>query len=90
MDMKTRVSLALIALVLLSGCASKEELQHTERRVDSTRVMYNCKTIVQKQLAIDQFNQCYMVSPKTKQNRQECEEHARAMACDRLLEDPGL
>lgn len=88
--MKIRLGLALIALVVLSGCASKEELQHTERRVDSSRVFYHCKSLAQKQLAIDQFNQCYMVSPKTKQNRQECEEHARAMACDRLLEDPGL
>lgn len=87
-----RTTLAMIlavGLASLTGCASKEELQHTEGRVDASRVFYNCSSLAQKQLAIQQFNACYMMAPKTKQNRQECEETARSLACDRLLDDPG-
>lgn len=83
--MKTKLSMLLVALTL-AGCTSKAEKQHIEGRVDGARVMYNCSSLAQKQLAIQQFNQCYISSPKTKQNRQECEETARALACDRLLE----
>lgn len=83
--MKKYLVLAAIA-VALTGCSSKETKQHIENRVDHTRVMYTCSTLSQKQLAIQQFNACYLSSPKTKQNRQECEETARALACDRLLE----
>lgn len=83
--MKTKLSVLLIALTL-AGCTSQAEKQHIEGRVDGARVMYNCTSLAQKQLAIQQFNQCYISSPKTKQNRQECEETARALACDRLLE----
>lgn len=81
-------ALALIALAM-TGCASQQELLHTEGRVDSSRVMYTCSSLAQKQLAIQQFNACYMMAPKTKQNRQECEETARSLACDRLLDDNG-
>lgn len=79
--------LVVVAALLLTGCANVEEKMHTEGRVDATRVMYTCATLAQKTLAIQQFNTCYMVVPKTKQNRQECEETARSLACDRLLED---
>jgi len=81
-------ALALIALAT-TGCSSTAEQMHTEGRVDSSRVMYTCTTLAQKQLAIQQFNGCYMMAPKTKQNRQECEETARSLACDRLLDDKG-
>lgn len=81
-------ALALIA-VGLTGCASKAEQMHSEGRVDSSRVMYTCSSLAQKQLAIQQFNACYMMAPKTKSNRQECEETARSLACDRLLDDAG-
>ena len=78
-----------LAVLLLSGCSSTEEKMHVEGRVDATRVMYTCSSLAQKQLAIQQFNACYMTSPKTKQNRQECEETARSLACDRLLDESG-
>lgn len=78
-----------LSLATMAGCTSKAEMQHTEGRVDASRVFYNCSTLAQKQLAIQQFNACYMMAPKTKQNRQECEETSRALACDRLLDDPG-
>lgn len=85
-----KIKLAALALIALAmtGCASKAEQLHVEGRVDSSRVMYNCSSLAQKQLAIQQFNACYMMAPKTKQNRQECEETARSLACDRLLDDP--
>lgn len=85
-----KIKLAALAMIALAmtGCASKEEQLHVEGRVDSSRVMYNCSSLAQKQLAIQQFNACYMMAPKTKQNRQECEETARSLACDRLLDDP--
>lgn len=86
--MKTKLAALALIAVGLTGCTSKQELLHTEGRVDSSRVMYNCSTLAQKQLAIQQFNACYMMAPKTKQNRQECEETARSLACDRLLDDP--
>lgn len=87
-----RTTLAMIlalGLASLAGCASKEEKMHVEGRVDSSRVMYTCSSLAQKQLAIQQFNSCYMMAPKTKENRQECEEVARSLACDRLLDDAG-
>lgn len=79
--------LMVVVALLLSGCSNVQEKMHTEGRVDATRVMYTCSSLAQKTLAIQQFNACYMVVPKTKQNRQECEETARSLACDRLLED---
>lgn len=85
--MKMKIAIALAAAVLMTGCAGKQERMHIEGRVDSARVMYTCSSLAQKQLAIQQFNACYMMVPKTKQNRQECEETARALACDRLLDD---
>lgn len=85
--MKIKFAALIVAALTMTGCASQQELLHTEGRVDSSRVMYNCSTLAQKQLAIQQFNACYMMAPKTKQNRQECEETARSLACDRLLDD---
>lgn len=85
-----RISIALIFVALaasMTGCASKEELMHAEGRVDSTRILYTCNTLPQKQLAIQQFNACYMMAPKTEKNRKACEETARSLACDRLLDD---
>ena len=80
-------ALILVIAAAISGCTSQQEKMHVEGRVDATRVMYTCTTLAQKQLAIQQFQACYLTSPKTKQNRQECEETARALACDRLLDD---
>ena len=87
--MKTKIAVFALAAMFLSGCSSKQEEMHVEGRVDSSRVMYNCATLAQKTLAIQQFNACYMMAPKTKANRQECEETARSLACDRLLDDKG-
>jgi hypothetical protein len=87
--MKMKFAALALAAIGLTGCAGKEEMLHVEGRVDSSRVMYSCNTLAQKQLAIQQFNACYMMAPKTKQNRQECEETARSLACDRLLDDKG-
>ncbi|MNC04507.1 hypothetical protein D3C76_78120 [compost metagenome] len=87
--MNMKFAALVLAAIALTGCASKEEQMHVEGRVDSSRVMYTCSTLAQKQLAIQQFNGCYMMAPKTKANRQECEETARSLACDRLLDDKG-
>lgn len=82
------IALAIAATALV-GCASKEEQMHSENRADSSRVMYTCSSLAQKTLAIQQFNACYMMAPKTKSNRMECEDMARSLACDRLLDDKG-
>lgn len=87
--MEIKFAVLALAFAATTGCASKQELMHTEGRVDSARTLYNCSSLAQKQLAIQQFNACYMMAPKTKQNRQECEETARSLACDRLLDDKG-
>lgn len=87
--MKLKIAVLALAALAMTGCASKQEEMHTEGRVDSSRVMYNCASLAQKTLAIQQFNACYMMAPKTKANRQECEETARSLACDRLLDDKG-
>lgn len=87
--MKLKLAVLALAALAMTGCASKQEEMHTEGRVDSSRVMYNCASLAQKTLAIQQFNACYMMAPKTKANRQECEETARSLACDRLLDDKG-
>lgn len=87
--MKLKIVVLALAALAMTGCASKQEEMHTEGRVDSSRVMYNCASLAQKTLAIQQFNACYMMAPKTKANRQECEETARSLACDRLLDDKG-
>lgn len=84
--MKGKLIVLALALVTLGGCASKEEINHSENRTDSTRVFYNCSSLIQKQLVIQQFNQCYLNGPKTKQNRYDCEEVARSLACDRMVE----
>lgn len=87
--MKLKISVLALAALAMTGCASKQEEMHSEGRVDSSRVMYNCASLAQKTLAIQQFNSCWMMAPKTKANRQECEETARSLACDRLLDDKG-
>ena len=87
--MKFKIAALALAAIAMTGCTSQQEQLHVEGRVDSSRVMYTCSTLAQKQLAIQQFNACYMMAPKTKQNRQECEETARSLACDRLLDDKG-
>lgn len=84
--MKTSMLVLVLALGSLVGCASKEEINHSEARTDGTRVFYNCSSLIQKQLVIQQFNQCYLSGPKTKQNRFDCEEVARSLACDRMVE----
>jgi hypothetical protein len=86
--MKTSMMVLALALgsLALTGCASKQDEQHSEARTDGTRVFYNCSSLIQKQLVIQQFNQCYLNGPKTKENRFDCEEVARSMACDRMVE----
>lgn len=86
--MKSSVLALVLALgtLALTGCASKQDEQHSEARTDGTRVFYNCSSLIQKQLVIQQFNQCYLNGPKTKENRYDCEEVARSMACDRMVE----
>jgi len=84
--MKTSMLVLALALGTLAGCASKADIDHSEARTDGTRVFYNCSSLIQKQLVIQQFNQCYLNGPKTKENRFDCEEVARSMACDRMVE----